>query len=129
MLILLGLLQATPPPLADARVRQLQRVFLENVEGTNRVGPPLVNHHQHLFSPAVVSLVTPNPLPPGGTPIEPIDADKLIALLDSAGIRGALVLSLGYTWGNPSRNVANEYEKVKAENDWTAEQVARYPDR
>jgi len=95
----------------------------------DQVGPPLVDHHQHLFSPAVVRLVTPNPLPPGGVALQPIDADRLIALLDSAGIRRALVLSVAYTWGNPSRNVENEYEKVKAENDWTAEQVARYPDR
>jgi predicted TIM-barrel fold metal-dependent hydrolase len=27
------------------------------------------------------------------------------------------------------RNTANEYEKVKAENDWTRDQVAQYPDR
>jgi uncharacterized protein len=89
----------------------------------------VVDHHQHFFSPALATLVTPNPLPPGGVAIEPIGADKLIAMLDSAGIRRALVLALGYSWGNPSRNVENEYEKVKAENDWVAEQVARYPDR
>ena len=87
-----------------------------------QVGPPLVDHHQHLFSPAAAQLVTPNRLPS-------IDADRLIALLDSAGIRRALVLSVAYTWGNPSRTVQNEYEHVKAENDWTAAQVARYPDR
>ena len=68
-------------------------------------------------------------MPPGATVVEPIDADKLIAMLDAAGIRRALVLALGYSWGNPSRNVENEYERVKAENDWVAEQVARYPDR
>jgi len=39
----------------------------------------------------------------------------VIALLDSAGIRRALVLSIAYTWGNPSRHVEDEYEKVKAE--------------
>lgn len=94
-----------------------------------QVGPPLVDHHQHFFSPAAVQLVTPNPLPPGAFALQPIDADKLIAMLDSAGIRRALVLSLGYTWGNPSRTVENEYEKVRIENDWTAAQVARYPDR
>jgi predicted TIM-barrel fold metal-dependent hydrolase len=54
----------------------------------------------------------------------------LIALLDAAGIRRALVLSVAYTWGKASRApVANEYEHVKAENDWTAQQAARYPDR
>src|SRR5882672_5847761 len=94
-----------------------------------QVGPPLIDHHQHLFSPAAAALVTPNPLPPGATALHSIDADRVIGLLESAGIRRALVLSVAYTWGNPSRHVANEYEKVKAENDWTSQQVARFPDR
>lgn len=80
---------------------------------------PIVDHHQHFFSPPLAQLVR----------VEPIDADKLIPMLDSAGIQRALVLALGYSWGNPSRNVENEYEKVKAENDWVAAQVARYPER
>ena len=84
-----------------------------------QVGPPLVDHHQHLFSPDLAKLV--------GT--ETLDAAKLIALLDSAGIRKALVLSTAYSWSNPSRNVANDYEHVKADNDWTAAQVAKYPHR
>jgi predicted TIM-barrel fold metal-dependent hydrolase len=88
-----------------------------------------VDHHQHFFSPALANLVNPNPVPPGAAIVEAGDADKLIAMLDAAGIRRALVLALGYSWGNPSRNVENEYERVKAENDWVAAQVARYPDR
>ena len=80
---------------------------------------PIVDHHQHLFSAPLATLVS----------VDPIDADKLVAMLDSAGIRRALVLALGYSWGNPSRNVENEYEKVKTENDWVAAQVAKYPDR
>ena len=80
---------------------------------------PIVDHHQHFFSPPLAALVN----------VDPIDADRVVALLDSAGIRRALVLALGYSWGNPSRTVENEYEKVKAENDWVAAQVAKYPDR
>jgi uncharacterized protein len=38
-------------------------------------------------------------------------------------------LSVAYIYGQPTRTVENEYEKVKAENDWTSAQVARYPDR
>lgn len=92
---------------------------------------PLVDHHQHLFSPAFVALVAPKPdsAPPDARRIERISADDLVALLDSAGIRRAVVLSLGYSWGSPNRNVENEYEKVKAENDWTGAQVARHPER
>lgn len=85
---------------------------------------PVTDYHQHLFSPAAGTLVTGNPNSPG------ISARDLVALLDAAGIRRALVLSVAYTWGKASRApVENEYEQVKAENDWTAQQVAQYPDR
>jgi predicted TIM-barrel fold metal-dependent hydrolase len=84
---------------------------------------PRADHHQHLFSPAAGALVTGDTASPG------ISADDLIGLLDSAGIRRALVLSVAYTWGSANRTVDNEYDKVKAENDWTSKQVARYPDR
>jgi predicted TIM-barrel fold metal-dependent hydrolase len=50
--------------------------------------------------------------------------------MDSAGIQQALLLSMAYTWGKASREpVADEYEQVKAENDWTAQQAAQFPDR
>jgi predicted TIM-barrel fold metal-dependent hydrolase len=84
---------------------------------------PKVDHHQHLFSPAAGALVSGSPTSPG------IPASDLIKLLDAAGIRRALVLSMGYTWGSANRTVENEYEKVQAENDWTSQQVAQYPDR
>src|ERR1041385_3008260 len=85
---------------------------------------PVIDYHQHLFSPGAATLVTGDPRAPG------ISARDLIALLDSAGIRRALVMSVAYTWGKASRApVENEYEQVKAENDWTARQVARYPNR
>jgi predicted TIM-barrel fold metal-dependent hydrolase len=83
------------------------------------IDPPLIDYHQHLFSPDLAKLVG----------LAPIDADQLVTLLDSAGIRRALVLSVAYSWSNPSRNVENDYEHVKAENDWVAAQVARHPDR
>ena len=83
---------------------------------------PLADHHQHLFGPAIVARAT--------TPMEMVDADRLIGLLDQAGIRQAAVLSLAYMYGNPNRPpVEHEYEAVKAENDWTSGQVAKYPDR
>ena len=85
---------------------------------------PVVDYHQHLFSPAAAALVTGKPDAQG------IDAKTLVALLDSAGIQRALVLSVAYTWGKASRApVENEYEHVRAENDWTAQQVGQYPDR
>jgi len=83
---------------------------------------PRADHHQHLFGPAIVAR--------SSTPIEAVDADRLIALLDEARIRKAAVLSLAYMYGNPNRPpVEHEYAAVKAENDWTSTQVAKYPER
>jgi predicted TIM-barrel fold metal-dependent hydrolase len=80
---------------------------------------PLADHHQHLFSPTVASAE--------GVP--EIDANALISLLDTAGIRRAAVLSVAYILGDPKGTAADEYDKVKAENDWTSDQVARFPER
>jgi uncharacterized protein len=83
--------------------------------------PALIDHHQHLFSPAITALA------PG---ISSISADDLVRLLDQAGIRRAVVLSLAYQFGNPNRPpIDGEYAKVRAENDWTSKEVARFPDR
>ena len=87
---------------------------------------PAVDHHQHIFSPAIAALIS---RPPPAEPLKAIDADRLMALLDAAGIKRAAVHSVAYMYGSPARKVENEYEKVKAENDWTSQQVARYPDR
>jgi predicted TIM-barrel fold metal-dependent hydrolase len=83
--------------------------------------PPLVDHHQHLFSPATVKL---------SSGAEALSAADLVAVLDASGIRQAVVLSLAYQFGNPNKPaVQDEYAQVKAENDWTSEQVARFPER
>ena len=51
-------------------------------------------------------------------------------MLDAAGVRQALLLSLAYQYGNPNNPpVQDEYARVKEENDWTAQQVSEYPDR
>jgi uncharacterized protein len=92
--------------------------------GTLQEAAPQVDHHQHLFSPAAAALVSTS-----SATISPILAADLVTLLDAAGIRQAAVFSVAYTYGHVSRNVDNEYEKVKAENDWTSQQVAQFPDR
>jgi uncharacterized protein len=84
---------------------------------------PVADHHQHLFSPTMVALLDTTHSQP------PITARDVVALLDSAGIRRALVLSVAYIYGSPSRTVEDEYAKVRAENDWNAAQAAQYPDR
>ncbi len=84
------------------------------------------DHHQHLFSPAIIALIDPKP---GPDALREIPVTELVALLDSAGIRRAAVMSTAYMFGRPSRVIEDEYAKVKAENDWTAAQVAKYPER
>lgn len=60
----------------------------------------------------------------------PFLADSLVRLLDDAGIRRGVVLSLAYLFASGFRpTLPDEYDRVRAENDWTAEQVARHPDR
>jgi predicted TIM-barrel fold metal-dependent hydrolase len=87
---------------------------------------PLADHHQHLFSPALAALISPAP---PAVPIAPITASDLIVLLDAAGIQRAVVLSTAYIWEQPTRKVDNAADKVRADNDWTSQQVARFPGR
>src|SRR4030095_11882508 len=85
---------------------------------------PLIDYHQHLFSPAAAALVT------GNSNTRGISALDIIALLDSAGIQRALVLAVAYTWGKAKRaGIDNEYEHGRTENRWTAKQGAQYPGR
>ena len=70
---------------------------------------------------------TPIPLTPFA---QPLTAEDLIRNLDETGIERAVVLSVAYFFGSPLRTWAgDEYTNVRAENDWVAAQVARYPDR
>jgi predicted TIM-barrel fold metal-dependent hydrolase len=85
---------------------------------------PAADYHQHLFSPDMAALLSTD-----SNTLPTITARDVVALLDSAGIRRAVVLSAAYIYGSPRRTIANEYAKVRAENDWTAGQVAQYPER
>jgi predicted TIM-barrel fold metal-dependent hydrolase len=81
---------------------------------------PAVDHHQHLYNPALGAL----------TLGEPVTADDLIRLLDQAAIHRAVLFSIAYQFGDPRRPaVPNEYALVQAENDRVSREVARYPDR
>src|SRR6185503_19800640 len=87
---------------------------------------PTVDHHQHLFSPALAAVMSrPAPAPPTA----PVTAKDLIALLDAAGSNRAVILSPAYIFEQPSRKVEDAAPKVRAENDWVSQQVAQYPDR
>src|SRR5579885_3420495 len=98
-------------------MRRLAAILL--LTATGALAQPLIDYHQHFFHAAE------------GLPDPPatVNADNLVALLDTAGIRRALVLSVAYQFSNPNRPpMPGEYAKVRAENDWTSAQVARYPD-
>jgi predicted TIM-barrel fold metal-dependent hydrolase len=91
---------------------------------------PVADYHQHLFSPAIAALLgDASGGPQAHSAYTTITARGLVALLDLAAIRRALVLSVTYMYGSPARSVTDEYAKVQAENDWTGAQAALYPDR
>jgi predicted TIM-barrel fold metal-dependent hydrolase len=83
---------------------------------------PVADHHQHVASPAMGAFQKF----PG---VASITAKDTIALLDAAGIKKAVLLSIAYSYGRPGREPQNEYEKVKEENDWVGAQAALYPGR
>jgi predicted TIM-barrel fold metal-dependent hydrolase len=65
--------------------------------------------------------------PPLYTPA--IKAEKLIEVMDDAGIQYGVVHSLGFWFGNPNRNIADRHANTMKENDWTVAQTNQYPDR
>jgi len=83
---------------------------------------PVADHHQHVAGPAMGEFQKF----PGVTSIT---AKDVIALLDTAGIKKGVLLSIAYSYGRPGREPKNEYEKVKDENDWVGAQAALYPKR
>ena len=65
----------------------------------------------------------------GPRTVDPIAAEYLVSLLDSAGMKRALLLSIAYQFASDRDEKPGELPKVQAENDWTAAQAARFPDR
>lgn len=121
--------------MSRARLVRLRRVTARHVMTTmvllcvaspRAQETPIIDHHQHLFSPALAAVMSrPAPAPP----TVPVTARDLIALLDAFGIKRAVILSAAYIFEQPSRNVENAAARVRAENDWVGQQVAQFPDR
>lgn len=75
-----------------------------------------------------IALVTANF--PGPTVQEEVHAEQLVSLLDAVGIRRAVVLSVAYWFDGPAALPGGDtYAQVRAENDWTVQEAARFPDR
>ena len=85
---------------------------------------PVGDYHQHAVSPPMAQMFST-----ATVRVDAITASDIVALLDSAGIRQGLLLSLAYIYGSPLRKFDDEYARVKDENDWNAEQAAQYPGR
>lgn len=66
---------------------------------------------------------------PGPDSIARIDANRLVAMLDEASIERAVVLSIAYLLDSPRRPETRDAAALRAENDWTAAEVARHPSR
>lgn len=67
---------------------------------------------------------------------EAITGAQLVAMLDEAGIRRAVVLSGAFGFGSRNMDITREQQSsaarlplVRAENAWVAEQAALFPDR
>jgi predicted TIM-barrel fold metal-dependent hydrolase len=74
-------------------------------------------------------IATEYPIFPGPPREEPLDAQRLVAMLDAAQIKRAVVLSIGYWFDSPTRPLVRSAEAMQAENTWTAEQAAQFPER
>src|SRR5688500_15288238 len=101
-----------------------RKVEGQDLPGYNLV--PQVDHHQHLMSPAGAALqnayIVRDRLPYGVA--QPVVGKQLVAMLDRAGIKRAVVLSDAYWFDSPPRakvlrdvGVHDVYAAVRAEND------------
>lgn len=74
-------------------------------------------------------IASETPIFPGPTVSQPIDGDALVRMLDEAGIERAIVLSNATWFDGVIAPAGDQHQMVRTENDWTAEQVTRFPDR
>lgn len=67
---------------------------------------------------------------PAPEPMKALDANALIALMDEADIERAVVMSIAYLLESPLLpDLPDAAARLRAENDWTAAQIARHPAR
>jgi predicted TIM-barrel fold metal-dependent hydrolase len=80
---------------------------------------PLVDYHQHLVSPAFAPIVK----------LPARDGAALVRELDDAGIERAVVLSVAYSFADERKKLNDPDRLSREENDWTAAEVAKHPQR
>jgi predicted TIM-barrel fold metal-dependent hydrolase len=74
---------------------------------------PFADYHQHLVSPAFAPIVK----------LPERDGAALVRELDAAGIERAVVLSVGYSFGDERKALNDPDRLTREENDWTSAQV------
>jgi predicted TIM-barrel fold metal-dependent hydrolase len=77
------------------------------------VPPPAVAAHQHLISPQFAKIVKQPEL----------NCADLLRMLDDAGIRRGVVLSVGYSFSDERKKIPDPDRATSDENDWTSQQV------
>jgi predicted TIM-barrel fold metal-dependent hydrolase len=77
------------------------------------VPAPRVAAHQHLISPDFAKVIDQPPQ----------DGAAFLNMLDEAGIRRGVVLSMGYSFADERKKIADPDRHVREENDWTSRQM------
>jgi predicted TIM-barrel fold metal-dependent hydrolase len=112
------------------RVKEIGDAVRDPRARTPGLPSPYLDAHAHMASAALAAYHAETGGPVGlGT----MDGAALIRRLDTDGVRRAFVLSTAYlmapdAYGTRTAETA-EHASVKAENDFTAAQCARYPER
>ena len=76
---------------------------------------PLVDYHQHLVSPSFAPIAK----------LPERDGAALVKQLDEAGIERAVVLSVGYSFGDERKALPDPDRLTREQNDWTSAEVVR----
>jgi predicted TIM-barrel fold metal-dependent hydrolase len=76
---------------------------------------PVLDYHQHLVSPAFAPIVK----------LPERDGAALVRELDAAGIERAVVLSVGYSFADERKALADPDRLTREQNDWTSTEVVK----
>ena len=76
---------------------------------------PAVDYHQHLVSPGFAPIVK----------LPERDGAALVRELDAAGVEQAVVLSVGYSFGDERKKLPDPDKLTREQNDWTSAEVTK----
>lgn len=92
---------------------------------------PVADHHMHIMSDETQKVLLEQVKGPMKSEIKnmAVDASDAVTFLDTTGVDKGALLSAGFIIGSKMFNVEGEYERVKAENNYAANQATQYPVR